>query len=157
MVSQTEILASHVAYGKFEDLPSHVIRHAKHCMMDTVSCGLGGRKTPDADILIATLKEIGGPPEATLFGDKTKLSFIQAAQVNRLLANILDYDDAYMKVGHMTVVLVPVGLALGERLHSSGKEILSAVVQGYQEGRGQGGEEEDCRGDELREKQSGLD
>jgi len=132
VVSQTEILANHVAYGKFEDLPSHVIRHAKHCIMDTVSCGLGGRKTPDADILIATMKEIGGPPEATLFGDKTKLSFIQAAHVNRLLANILDYDDAYMKVGHMTVVLVPVALALGERLHSSGKEILSAVVQGYE-------------------------
>jgi len=116
VTSQTEILASHVARGKFEGLPSDVISHAKHCIMDTVSCGLGGRKTPDADILIATMKEIGGTPEATIFGDRTKLSFIQAAHVNRLLANILDYDDAYMKVGHMTIVLVPVALALGERL-----------------------------------------
>jgi 2-methylcitrate dehydratase PrpD len=132
MMSQTETLADHAANGKFEDLPPDVISHAKHCIMDTVSSGLGGRKTPDADILIATMKEIGGPPEATIFGDSTKLSFIQAAQVNRFLANILDYDDAYMKVGHMTVVLVPVAFALGERLHSSGKEILSAVVQGYE-------------------------
>jgi len=132
MVSQTETLVNYVANGKFEDLPSDVISHAKHCIMDTVSCGLGGRKTPDADILIATMKEIGGTPEATIFGDRTKLSFMQAAQVNRLLANILDYDDAYMKVGHMTIVLVPVAFALGERLHSSGKEIISAVVQGYE-------------------------
>jgi 2-methylcitrate dehydratase PrpD len=132
VTSQTEILAGHVVCGKFEDLPSDVVRHAKHCIMDTVASGLGGRKTPDADILIATMKEIGGPPEATLFGEKTKCSFIQAAHVNRLLANILDYDDAYMKVGHMTIVLVPVAFALGERLHSSGKEILSAVVQGYE-------------------------
>ena len=131
-MSHTEILANHVAGGRFEDLPSNVREYAKRCIMDTVSCGLGGRRTPDADVLIATMKEIGGPPEATIFGDRTRLSFIQAAQVNRLLANILDYDDAYMKVGHMTVVLVPVAFALGERLHSTGKEIISAIVQGYE-------------------------
>ena len=106
-MSHTEILANHVAGGRFEDLPSNVIGYAKRCIMDTVSCGLGGRRTPDADVLIATMKEIGGKPEATIFGDKTKLSFMQAAQVNRVLTNMLDYDDAYMKVGHMTVVLVP--------------------------------------------------
>jgi 2-methylcitrate dehydratase PrpD len=132
MTSQTQILADYVAGGKFEDLPSEVVAHAKRCVMDTISCGLGGRKTRDADILIKTLKEIGGPPEATVFWERTKLSFIHAAQVNRFLANILDYDDAYMKVGHMTIVLVPVALALGERLHSTGKEIINAVVHGYE-------------------------
>jgi 2-methylcitrate dehydratase PrpD len=130
--SQTEILINHVLTGKFEDLPSNVVNHAKHCIMDTVSCGLGGRKTPDADTLIATMKEIGGTPEATVFGEKARFPFIQAAQINRLLANILDYDDAYMKVGHMTIVVVPVAFALGERLHSSGKEIISAIVQAYE-------------------------
>jgi len=132
MMSQTRVLAKYVADSKFEDLPSDVVAHAKRCIMDTVSCGLGGRKNPVADVLIKTMKEIGGPPEATVFWEKTKLSFIHAAQVNRFLANILDYDDAYMKVGHMTVVLVPVALALGERLHSTGKEIINAVVQGYE-------------------------
>ncbi len=132
MLSHTETFANHVANGKFEDLPSHVVSYAKRCIMDLVSCGLGGRKTRDADLLIATMKEIGSVPEATVFGDGTKLSFIHAAQVNRLLANILDYDDAYIKVGHLTVVVFPVALALGERLHSSGKEIISAVVQGYE-------------------------
>lgn len=131
-MSQTEILASHVANSRFEDLPPNVVDYAKRCILDTIACGLGGRRTPDAEVLIATLKEIGGTPEATIFGDSTKLSFIHAAQVNRLLANILDYDDAYMKVGHMTIVLVPVALALGERLHASGKEIINAVVQGYE-------------------------
>jgi 2-methylcitrate dehydratase PrpD len=131
-MSQTELLASYVARSQFEDLPIKIIEYAKKCIMDTVSSGLGGRKTRDADVFIKTMKEIGGIPEATVFGETTKLSFIQAAQANRLLANILDYDDAYMKVGHMTVVLVPVALALGERLHSSGKEIINAIVQGYE-------------------------
>jgi len=132
MKSQTEVLATFVAQGEFEDLPTNVVDYAKRLIMDTVSCGLGERKTHDADILIATMKEIGGPPEATVFGERTKLSFIHAAHVNRLLANILDYDDAYMKVGHMTIVLVPVAFALGERLHASGKDIINAIVHGYE-------------------------
>ena len=132
MMSQTQVLANYVADSKYEDLPSDVVAHAKRCIMDTVSCGLGGRKTRDADILIKTMKEIGGLPEATVFWERSRLSFIHAAQVNRFLANILDYDDAYMKVGHMTIVLVPVALALGERLQSTGKEIINAVVHGYE-------------------------
>jgi 2-methylcitrate dehydratase PrpD len=132
VMNETRVLADYVAKAKYEDLPAEVIVHAKRCVMDTVSSGLGGRKTQDADIFLKTMKEIGGAPEATVFGDATKLSFIQAAQTNRLLANILDYDDALLKVGHMTVVLAPVAFALGERLHSSGKEIISAIVQGYE-------------------------
>jgi len=100
--------------------------------MDVISCGLGGRKTADADILIEMMKEIGGKPEATVIGDKTKLSFMQAAQVNRVITNMLDYDDDYMKVGHMTTVLVPVAFAIGERLNSSGRAIINAIVHGYE-------------------------
>ena len=132
VMSQTETLVDYVVHGKFEDLPASVVSHAKHCIMDVISCGLGGRKTADADILIDMMKEIGGRPEATVIGDKDKLSFMQAAQVNRVLTNMLDYDDDYMKVGHMTTVLVPVAFAMGERLGSSGKDIINAIVHGYE-------------------------
>ena len=127
-ISQTETLASYVADGKYEDLPPDVLDRAKHLIMDIISCGLGGRKAEDVDILIDVMKEIGGKPEATVIGDKTKLSLMQAAQVNRLITNMLDYDDAYMKVGHMTTVFAPVALAMGEHLKSSGKDIISALV-----------------------------
>jgi 2-methylcitrate dehydratase PrpD len=132
VMSQTETLVRYVSEGKFEDLPPPVVNHAKHCIMDVISCGLGGRKTPDADLLIDMMKEIGGNPEATVIGDQTKLSFMRAAQVNRVMTNMLDYDDDYMKVGHMTTVLVPVAFALGERLNSSGKDIINAIVHGYE-------------------------
>jgi 2-methylcitrate dehydratase PrpD len=131
-MSQTETMVNYVARGKFEDLPASVISHAKHCILDVISCGLGGRKTVDADILIDMMKEIGGKPEATVIGDRDKLSLMQAAQVNRVITNMLDYDDDYMKVGHMTTVLAPVAFAMGERLNSSGKDIINAIVHGYE-------------------------
>lgn len=131
-MSQTETLVKHVTQGKFEDLPANVVSHAKRTIADTIACGLGGRKTPDVDLLIDMMKEIGGVPEATVIGDRTRLSFMQAAQVNRVMTNQLDYDDDYMKVGHMTTVLVPVALAIGERFGASGKDLINAVVQGYE-------------------------
>jgi len=132
VMSQTETLVRYVSQGKFEDLPSEVVTHAKRTIGDTIACGLGGRKTPDVDLLIDMMKEIGGSPEATVIGDRTRLAFMQAAQVNRVMTNQLDYDDDYMKVGHMTTVLVPVALAMGERFGASGKDLINAVVHGYE-------------------------
>lgn len=131
-MNETECLADYVASAKYEDLPPNVVDHAKKSIADTIACGLGGRKSLEGDILIDIMKDIGGNPEATVIGEKARLSFMQAAQVNRVLTNILDYDDTLMKVGHMSTVLVPVGLAVGERFKASGKDIINAIVLGYE-------------------------
>jgi len=131
-MGETQVLADYVTRAKYEDLPADVVKHAKESISDTLACGLGGRKTLEGDILIDMMKEIGGKPEATVIGDKTRLSFMQAAQVNRVLTNVLDYDDTLMKVGHMSTVLVPVALAIGEWFGASGKDIINAVVLGYE-------------------------
>ena len=131
-MGETEILADYVASAKYEDLPVEVVSHAKKCVMDTIACGLGGRRSLEGDVLIEIMREMGGKQEATVIGDKTRLSFMQAAQVNRVLTNMLDYDDTLMKVGHMSSVLVPVALAVGERFNASGKDMINALVLGYE-------------------------
>jgi 2-methylcitrate dehydratase PrpD len=78
------------------------------------------------------MKDLDGGEEATVIGDRQRLSFLQAAQVNRVTCNMLDYDDTSIKAGHMSSALVPVVLAIGERLGSSGKEIITALVLGYE-------------------------
>jgi 2-methylcitrate dehydratase PrpD len=131
-MGETEVLTDYVARARYENLPPDVVDHAKKCIMDTVACGLGGRKTREGDVLIDLMKEMGSKPKATVIGDKTKLSFMQAAQVNRVLTNVLDYDDTLMRVGHMSTVLVPVVLAIGEQVNASGKDIINALVLGYE-------------------------
>jgi 2-methylcitrate dehydratase PrpD len=131
-MGETEILANYVARARYEQLPADVVAHAKMCISDAIACGLGGRKNPDMDILIGLMKDLGGKPEATVVGDRTRLSFLYAAQVNRVMMNMLDYDDTLIKVGHMSSILVPVALAVGERFHASGKEIITSIVLGYE-------------------------
>lgn len=133
-MGETEILANYVARGKYEDLPEDVVAHTKKIVMDTIACGLGGRKTLEGDVLLDIVKEMGGKPQATVMGDTTRVSCEQAAQVNRVLTNMLDYDDALIQpnVGHMSSVLVPVALAIGEYTNASGKDIINALVLGYE-------------------------
>ena len=133
-MGETEILASYVASAKYEDLPAEVVAHVKKIVMDCIACGLGGRKTLEGDILIDIVKEMGGKPQATIMGDPTRVSCEQAAQVNRVITNMLDYDDDIVtpNTGHISSVLVPVALAIGEYTNASGKDIIAALVPGYE-------------------------
>jgi 2-methylcitrate dehydratase PrpD len=130
----SEILADYVAKAKYEDLPAEVVTHAKKTLMDSIACGLGGRKTREGDVLVDIVKEMGGKPQATIIGDAARVSCEQAAQVNRVLTNMLDYDDDCLKpnVGHMSSLLVPIALAIGEYTNASGKDIINALVLGYE-------------------------
>lgn len=133
-MDETVTLANYVAKAKYEDLPAEVVAHAKRIVMDSVSCGLGGRKTREGDILVDMVKEMGGKPQATIMGEATRVSCEQAAQVNRVLTNMLDYDDDVLtpNVGHMSSLLVPIALAIGEYTNASGKDIINALVLGYE-------------------------
>jgi 2-methylcitrate dehydratase PrpD len=134
MADETAILADYVAKARYEDLPTNVIAHTKKIVMDSIACGLGGRKTREGDVLIDMAKEMGGKPQATIIGDATRVSCEQAAQINRVTTNMLDYDDDCLtpNVGHMSSLLVPVALAIGEYINASGKDIINALVLGYE-------------------------
>jgi len=129
-MGETEKVSAYLSRSKFEDLPSDVVDHAKKTISDTIACGLGGTKSREGDILLDMMKDLGGNPVATVIGDKTKLPLIQAAQVNCVLTNILDYDETVVKIGHMSTILVPVALAIGEHVRASGKDIINSVVLG---------------------------
>jgi 2-methylcitrate dehydratase PrpD len=132
--SKAEVLADYVTKAKFEDLPAEVVAHTKKIVMDNISCGLGGRETFEGDVLVDIAKEMGGKPQATIIGDATRGSCEQAAQVNRVITNMLDYDDDCLNpnIGHMSSLLVPVALAIGEYANASGKDLITALVLGYE-------------------------
>ena len=84
MLGETEILADYVARGKYEDLPEEVVVHVKKIVMDILSCGMGGRKTREGDLLVEMVREMGGKPQATIIGEAEKVSYEQAALAHPL-------------------------------------------------------------------------
>ncbi len=129
----TAALACWLADTRFDDLSAEVVEHVKWCLLDTVACGLGGRRSAEADALIALARSTGGGASGhTIFGESAGFGLLQAAQANRVLINVLDYDDTVIGTGHMSSVAVAAALALGERCRSDGRALLAALALAYE-------------------------
>ena len=116
-------------YGK---LPAEVTHQAKRCVLDALGCALGAYHAPGRAICEETVKEIGGPQEATVFCSGLRTSALNAAFVNAFLVRFLDYND----IGggsHNSDALASI-LAVAERMHASGKDFLTSLVISYELG-----------------------
>ncbi|MFH1651927.1 MAG: MmgE/PrpD family protein [Chloroflexota bacterium] len=131
----TETLAGYVAAARFDDFPPEVVLKAKQCILDAVGCALGAIPTDIARQTLEMAKLMGGSPEATLIGDGTRVPMVNAAYANAQVGNLLDYDDAVIPVpGHPGVAIIYPALAAAERTGATGKEIITAVILGYEVG-----------------------
>jgi len=129
----TEKLAKFVVETSYESLPAEAIRSAKQAIVDCLGCALAGSAEGGSKILGEYVKEKGCSPEAGIIGGGFMAPAPDAAWVNGTLAHILDYDDIAMVTGgHPTVALLPAALALGEKYHLSGKDVLLAYIIGFE-------------------------
>lgn len=83
--------------------------------------------------MVDYVRAMGGNPQASIIGSSLKTSPYFAALVNGTTGHSLDYDDiAVSLTGHPSVFLVPAIFAVGEILHSTGEDVLTAYVIGYE-------------------------
>src|SRR5579883_787698 len=115
------------------DLPADVRTLARQCVLDYIACTLPGSQEDLAQILLAEMQEQGGTPIATVIGYPTRLPALAAALVNGAASHALDFDDVNLAMtGHPSVVLLSALLALAEERGSSGQDVLTAFVAGYE-------------------------
>jgi 2-methylcitrate dehydratase PrpD len=102
-------------------------------VLDYIACTLAGAGEELADILRAEMREQGGAPAATVIGHAERLPVLSAALVNGAASHALDFDDVNLAMtGHPSVVLLSALLALAEERGSSGQDVLTAFVAGYE-------------------------
>ena len=118
---------------QYDDLPSDVIEEVKRFLYDSVGCALGGFNTHDVKAMLEIYSDMGGKPEATLFGSGEKLPAANATLLNSLMIRALDFNDIYWKEdpSHPSD-LIPAALAMAERQNSSAKELIVAIVLAYE-------------------------
>ncbi|MFH1485116.1 MAG: MmgE/PrpD family protein [Chloroflexota bacterium] len=129
-VGVTEQLATFMVQTGFEDITGEAINLTKQFFLDWLGVSLAGYKEEPGKIVTEYTREIGGTPESRLVGSGVFTSAANAAFANGTMGHILDFDDTGFS--HPTGCIMPVLLALGEKLKSSGKEILTAHVMGYE-------------------------
>lgn len=130
----TLALADFVANLRYEDLPQHVKGAVTLHFLDAIGIALGAYATSHP--LVKTLVTLGleqkGKAEATIVGAGVKVSALEAAFINAVLTNFLDYSDGHFMGGHINDRLVPVALAVGEVTEASGREVITALAAGYE-------------------------
>jgi len=127
----TEKLAAHAVKMRYQDLPSEVIEKAKDCILDQIGVELIGSTLEWNKIAFQYVADMGGRGESTVVNYGIKVPALDAAFVNATFGQGCELDDVgFAAGGHPSAATVPVALAMGEKLHSTGKDFLAAVVVG---------------------------
>jgi 2-methylcitrate dehydratase len=131
-------LAKHAASLTFQDLPPDVIHQTKRIMLDTLGCAIGGYDSEANRAIQELIRELKHPEESTIFGSGLKTSCLNAVLANGAMVRYLDYNDTAFilqgetyRTGYHPSEVIPPILALAERQHLSGKDVITAIVLGY--------------------------
>jgi 2-methylcitrate dehydratase PrpD len=126
-------ISEFIVETRTKDIPRKALDLAQMGITDFCGVALAGSREKQSGILKDYAQKMGGTPQASVIGGGFKTSTYLAALVNGTTGHGLDYDDiAVSLIGHPSVFLVPAILAMGESLHSSGEDILTAYVIGYE-------------------------
>ncbi|MGJ5082299.1 MmgE/PrpD family protein [Bradyrhizobium sp. HKCCYLS3013] len=136
MAQETATLAAYVAALKYDDIPPEVLDRAKVLTLDFLGSAIRARReaesTPSVVNMLAALK-LDAAGEATVFGDDRTWTPAVAALLNGTMGHSLDFDDTHADSSlHPSAPVVPAAFAVGEMVGASGREVLTAVVAGYE-------------------------
>ncbi len=138
MATQSNVMArltQYISQAQSSELPLPVVQKAKHHILDTLAAMVSGSQLKPGRLAIAYAEHQGGPPEAQVVASRLRVSAVNAALANGMLAHSDETDDSHSSGGiHPGCAIVPAALAMAERENSSGKDFLRAVVLGYDMG-----------------------
>src|SRR3954469_2788726 len=128
----TDRLAQFVAASRWEDIPPEVRREGIRGLLNFVGCALGGARDEAMDIAVRVLAPFFGPSQATIIGRGERPDALNAAFLNAVAANVLEYDYTHLAtVMHPAAPVAPGLFALAElrppnAKSPSGRELLHA-------------------------------
>ena len=123
-------------YGlSYDTLPKEITEKAKTCMVNGIGIGIACYDYEFAKIARQAIKaeETGMAKEksATIFCDGSRVSVMGAAFANAALFHGRAQEDT-LGSSHTGTVVTPAALAIAEREGCPGKEVLTAIIAGYE-------------------------
>ncbi len=129
-------LAAFAAGLRFDDIPASVLRRAEDLMLDWLASALAGAQARQV-LAVERLAQAMGPaegPAQVLIARRTTSPYF-AAMVNAAASHVVEQDDVHnSSVFHPATVVFPPALAVAQAAGASGRELLAAVVAGYEVG-----------------------
>jgi len=128
----TEALSNFVEGARAAPISGQVIEKTKHHIVDTLAAIISGSALQVGATALAACDAFTGQGEASVFGRKTRTAACWAAMFNAMLAHADETDDSHERAKiHPGCAIVPTALALAQREHKSGLDLMRAVAAGY--------------------------
>jgi 2-methylcitrate dehydratase PrpD len=127
-------LAREISRFSHGDLPPLAIEHAQMMIASTLASAAAGRNIRSSRVVRELAKEQGGTPEASIWFDTGgKIPAVNAARANALASDAAASDDSDLRtIAHLGTQLTSCALALAERHNAPGRDVLTAMVLGYE-------------------------
>jgi 2-methylcitrate dehydratase PrpD len=131
----TAQLADFAATIRYTSLPTAVTDRVKALILDIVGITLRARHDVDStEPLLRAVERLGlWHGRCTVLGDARTVAPPAAALLNGALAHSLDFDDTHARASlHPSAPIVPAALAAAEMAGRSGRDLIAAIVAGYE-------------------------
>lgn len=116
----------------YDDLPAEVVEFTKLCILDYFGSAIAGSEKVPVQMIAELAADMGGAEQAHLVtGGRS--SALNASLVNGAASHVVELDDIHKgSIIHAATVVIPAALAVAEWKKLSGKELIAAVVAGYE-------------------------
>ncbi|HEX4805771.1 MAG TPA: MmgE/PrpD family protein [Conexibacter sp.] len=128
-------LAEFATRVQLEGLDERVRHEAVRAFANVVGVSLGGVPLDASQRALATIRTLGGPPQARVLGTREAAPVDRVALVDGVLAHVLDYDDTHLgTILHPSAPVMAGLLPLAEWREASGEDFLAAWIVGLEVG-----------------------
>ena len=129
-----ERIARFITRARFEDLPAAVVEKAKAQIVYHFGLAFAGLRNYEAEQMRRVAAQLNQPAGgASVIGEKYRLFTSDAAFANCTLMRAIWRDDVVFPAGvHPGIMTLPTALAVGEKGHSSGEQLILSMVLGYE-------------------------
>jgi 2-methylcitrate dehydratase PrpD len=124
----TRDIAEFACKTTIDDFDATLVKHVKNVLLSGVGMTMAGVNTPAGEAVGSYIKECATVEEAGVLGAGFRTSAEYAALANGTLSHSTELEDDTFPEGIYSVGIFPGVLALGEKLHVSGKEVIEAFV-----------------------------
>ena len=131
----TEKFADFCEQLRYEDLSHDVIKRTKLLILDTVGIIIRARHDAEStSSLVSAIEKLEmSNGSCQVFSDNKSYSPSAAALLNGTLAHSLDFDDTHAEASlHSSAPILAAALAAAEMNKSSGQQLITACVVGYE-------------------------
>ncbi len=117
---------------KRKTLPREVVEYCKTLILDFLGIAVRASELRSSKSLFSALKNIAGDGICTAITHKETFPPQYAALINGVYGHSLDFDDTHRESSiHPGVSVIPAALAMGEIYDANGKNVIEAIVAGY--------------------------